>query len=316
MNTNIIDENKKNIEESTADNATNTAGEVAGEASEALAKPTTISLVHTLTELVPEDARAENEDIPKDMQEYVKQGLLSPVAGMAHIDNKFNGQIFAQVNVDEKGKRTIPFLQRYEDGSFSPVFVISQADLLTIAMGAQSKNEEMKKDGKKSLKRVMRDYLDKCDGKQILDLSKVIPSLAEVLGKLPVVQSSQELSQAQLYHAVIKVLKDSPTSSYHYARRGGYIRMTDLEVEYIAKELSIKKMILLEQLKQNHLLYQTSSCVGYQAKVPYAKDKDGKIMRGWFYCLYDLEYYSRMKDPTRAESAKELNPPLESELVV
>lgn len=284
--------------------------------SESQSEPIEIAISRDLTEFIPEDARADNRDISADIKGYEEQGLFAPTVGMAQMVNRFNGKIYAYISVDEKGNRTVRFLQAYDDGTYSNEFCISQSDLLCVAMQNRcpSANTEFIRESKKSQRKILKEYLDKCDGREVYQIGDIVMALAEVLKSLPVISDRQEISGPQLYSDVLSVLKARCSSVFNNSRRGGYIMLGDYELEIIAAELDIPERTLLAMLKKNRLLYLTESCQGYQAKVPVYKDKEGKAVFQWCYCLLDMEYYSRKLDPSKTGTAEELNPPLGDEI--
>ncbi len=103
-------------------------------------------IVTPLTSVASEDARAEIGGVSEEMRGYIEQGLFAPTAEMAQITNKFEGRVVAYIHENEDGKWTVNFIQSYEDGAYSPEFMVDQSDLLTIAMGNQSQDPEMVKD--------------------------------------------------------------------------------------------------------------------------------------------------------------------------
>ena len=263
------------------------------QSTDSISEPILTNIVTPLTALVSEDARAEIGGVPEEMRGYVEQGLFTPTAGMAQITNKFEGRLFAYIHENEDGKRTVNFIQSYGDGTYSPEFMVSQSDLLTIAMGNQSQDPEMIKDCRKSLKRFRADYLNRCCGKEISNVSDIITTLAEVLSKLPVISDRMEMTQAQLYGEVISILNYFALPGVDLYRRGGYIILDDGDISMVAREMKMDKLKLLEQLKKKRLHYLTGSCRGYQVKVPTSKDKNGKAVFEWCYCLLDMEFFSQ-----------------------
>ena len=278
-------------------------------------QPTITRLITPFEALVSEDAQAEIGCIPDEMKKYEAQGFFEPTVGMLQILNKFSGRLFAYVQENENGKRDIRFIQQYQDGRYSPEFSISQSDLLTVALGSMESNlqdSETKRDCRRCLRRIRTDYLNKCCGKEIPNILEVITSLAEVLSKLPVVSERSEMSRAQLYSEVLKVINFYCSEVSRYYRRGGYFILTEQEVGRIAREMEMNDKKLLELLKKNRLLYLTDSCCGYQVKVPTHKDEKGNAIFEWCYCLLDMEYFSQKLDPQRANAVDKLTSPLQN----
>lgn len=275
-------------------------------------QPTITKMVDPISALVPEEARAETGSVPEDMKRYEQLGLFNPTAGMAQITNKFGGRLFAYVSQEESGNRWVHFLQQYETGEYSPEFVISQSDLLMADIGNKTTDQEMKKESRKCLRRIWKDYLDKSCGMEITNISEVISCLSEILNTLPVVSEGQELTQAQLYSMILDIIKNLCPEVFKFYRRGGYFILCDSEISRIAHEMGMSERKLLEQLKKKRLLYLTDSCRGYQVKVPTHKGEKGNAIFEWAYCLLDMEYFSRKIDPQKASTVDELTSPLEN----
>lgn len=275
-------------------------------------QPTITKMIDPISVLVPEEARAETGSVPEDMKEYEQLGLFNPTAGMLQITNKFGGRLFAYVSKDEQGKRAVHFIQKYETGEYSPEFVISQSDLLTVAAWRKFQDSEMEKDFRKCLRRIRTDYLDKICGLEAANISDIIFTLVEILNELPVVSDSQETTPAQFYSVVMDILKEFCPDVFKFYRRGGYYILCDSEISRIAKEMGISERKLLEQLKKKRLLYLTDSCRGYQVKVPTHKDGEGNSIFEWCYCLLDMEYFSRKLDPEKSNTVNDLTSPLEN----
>lgn len=284
--------------------------DVQGQPIDLQSMPTITRTLDNVSSLISEDARAEIGNISEEMRKYERQGLIAPTDGMVQIVNKFNGHIFAYRHEDDNGKKSVRFIQAYEDGTYSPEFIISQCDLITIAFGNNSQDAEMERERRKCLKRIRTEYFDKCNSMELTNILEVIITLAQILNELPLDSDRQDMSPAQLYAEVVDILKGHCPETFEFSRRGGYFMLSDLEIARIAHEMGMKERRLLEQLKRNHLLYLTESCRGYQVKVPTHKDENGKAIFEWCYCLLDLEYLSRKLDPDKRNTADELNPPL------
>jgi len=250
--------------------------------------------VNNLVDLIPKEARSVDECLPEDIKVYVQNGFFDPTMGMGQIKNKLDGKLFAYIQVSEKNTRTVHYMQKYDDGSYSAEFEISQSDLLLATMASGSGVSKM---ANASKNRVIKDYLDRCDGSELLNPGEVLLTLVESLHQLPVVRENAEQGRAQLYADVIDELKKMPTSGYHYNRHGGYIMLGESEIEQLADHLEMTPRKLLERLKKSRLLYLTDSCRGYQVKVATHKDESGKNVYEWCYCLYDMEYLLRKKNP-------------------
>ena len=260
--------------------------------------------VQNMAALIPTDNQCVAET-PKEIQAMVAEGLFAPIHGMAHITNRLGDKLFARVLIDKKGNRTIAFRQQYDDGSYSAEFTIKQDDLIIVVMCAD--NDNLCKDAKATQKRIIREYFRRCDRLPELNLTEVMTVLLEVLNQLPqVLDYDEEMSKQELYERVLSAVKQSS----YIERRKGYFILFETVLEEVAKELGMRRKQLLSWLKREGLLYLTESCKGYQAKVPMGKNKDGSLNYDWAYCLYDLEYFARLKNPEKYGSADELVEPI------
>lgn len=265
--------------------------------------------VQDMASLIPMDYRS-ILGTSKEMQAIEEAKLFSPVIGMAHIINRANGKLYARVLADKDGARTIAFRQQYDDGGYSVEYKIKQEDLLIIVGSSDDQDPLFAREAKACKKRFIREYLSKCDGRKGLNPSEVISVLMESLTTLPVVSEYHEVSKQEFYNRVIEALHGLAGSPMEHSRRKGYIILGDNELCHICKELEMSKKKLLARLKLEGFLYLTDSCVGYQVKVPYSLGEDGTVNYQWGYCLYDLEYFARKKNPEKYGRAEELEAPL------
>lgn len=268
--------------------------------------PVEVSYVRNLTELIPETDRAINGPVIENMEQYEKQGLFNPTINMAQIKHICDDRIFAYIRKLADGSREIRFVERYPDGSYSPEFDIKQSDLLEVITWQKYQDSLMERDAKRTLRKIQKNYLDKCCGMEIQSVGQIIRALAEALKYLPVVSDTGEMTSVQLYSEVICAIKERCDGALKYNRREGYIILTEDDVSCIAEVLSMSERALLSQLKKYKLLYLSDSCLGYQTKVPSYRGENGRIVYEWCYCLLDMEYYSRKLDPARKETAKNL----------
>lgn len=270
-------------------------------------EPVKLEVQNVLT-LIPAESQC-IEDIPEELQAVVEQGYFSPVSGSAHIVNRLNGRLHAYIQVDKKGSRTIVFHQQYDDGSYSAEFPIKQEDLLMVVTNTNSKDSSLVKEANASRKRIMRGYLGRCDGRETLNMSQVMRVLVEALGQLPIKSDYEdELSKMELYKKVLEGIQ----GHIYTKRRKGYFSLEEGAIENAARELGMTSRQLLARLKREGFLYLSESCKGYQAKVPTCRNADGTIDYDWRYCLVDLEYFARLKNPEKYGPADELAEPLET----
>lgn len=264
-----------------------------------------VKRVPGMDDMVPAEVRASSDSVSENIKGYENQGLFNPTIGMGQIIGRCQDKLYACISKNSDNCREVRFIEKYADGSYSPEFAIQQSDLIMAAMALKYDDEQTKKESQKSFRRIRTDFLNKCCRQETQDIREIILALADGLSKLPVISESGELTPAQLYETVIDSIRTECPVVFECYRREGYIMLMDYHLEMIAEKMSMSVRELLKRLKKNQLLYLTDSCKGYQARVPDCL-KEGKVVYEWYYCLRDMEYYSRKLDPKRADSAKNL----------
>lgn len=262
--------------------------------------PLTLQRVCTLADLIEKDAMAQIVAVPQNMRALGE--LITPVMGLCRICNRCGGKIYAGVRVDTGGNRSVVFRQEYQDGGFSPEFVIAQEELLTVAFYKNSGIAELEKDAKKAIKIIFKEYFSRTDNTEILNLLEVVGALAEALKELPIIEQEAEMSTVELYAIVVEMLKDRGILELLREENRGYLILGDNEVCALAIELQMPKNEALKLLKAKSLLYLTASCRGYKCKVQIGRKPDGTIEYDWAYCVYDLEMLQKFKRGERAET--------------
>lgn len=238
-------------------------------------------------------------ELPAEIKTYSERGFFSPTIGMAQIVNRFNGGFYAKIVVNDKGRREVHYIQKYDDGTYSPEYAINQEDLFMVIGGKLSEDPSEKKEAARLEKKLRKDYLSRCDGKMELSIfGQLLKVLYAIYQQLPVENATSEMSVEELYSEVIHTMKQ--TYSYLWqnndTERCGYFALADFQIDYIAQELQMTRKKLLELLKKYKLLFLPDSSRGYQAKVSTGRDKKtGKRVYDWGYCIYDLEYMAQRK---------------------
>ena len=252
--------------------------------------PETHSMSNTsikdLSDLIPEDERAEAESPDSTIQLAQKKGFFSPAAGMTCISLDSGGVIYAKIQVDPTGNRHILYCQRYENGSFSPQMQVSQANLLYAATQEfTAKNISIplqKRDLSHFVSSATNDYFGKLCGTPVLNIVDILSALCKHLGNLPVTKEiTGELTTQQLYDEVCHHMTRIP--HFLYGTHKSYHALCDYGINYIAEQLEMKPKELIKKLAEHHLLYLPDSSKGYQAKVNI--DGTGE----WLYCILKIE---------------------------
>lgn len=255
-----------------------------------------------LETLVPKDEQGLCTDNEEDtFFEAERQGYISPVAGMARIENALDGLIYACVRVNDKGDRTIVFCQQYGDGSFSPRIRVEQSDLLLYAMSFRTGDKSLIAKANAILSKAYKDYFGKFSGDIILDMADILRVLVKAVGKLPVYHDTINImdNPSMLYREIIKLIQGKDqTFTLPYGEcveRKSYYCLLEEHIDALAQHLRVKRMALLKKLDEYHFLYLTPSSQGYQTKVRFPASDGNPSNIEWTYCLYKLDYFAQQK---------------------
>lgn len=231
------------------------------------------------------------------MVEARRLGLFSPAASMANIASSVTDKLYAIIRTDEKGRRYFEYCQQYEDGSFSPMMQVAQADLyLAASYGFLSRNiteRKLRNRVENFLTRAYEDYMGKFTGEELLDVSQILQILFLARRELPVDMSSvSEFSRENFYK---QVLKEALFLTNSELPRKSYFAFDDRDITFLAERLGMKKFEFLRKLKEFNLLYLTGASRGYQTCVRFkidAEDSDSgkeESYTEWRYCIFRFD---------------------------
>lgn len=246
----------------------------------------------TLSLKVPENEKAvESGENTDRMKQFWGDTSLPPVWNMANIQGVMEDRIFAGIRENDGGIRSIEFVQRYSNGSFSPKMKISQADIMMSQI----------KTGKKIARfeeKVTNEYLGKFRGdpREILDIREIIKTLFIALPALPMQSDDYaEFKRRQFYFDVMEIVSTSPCRICDDNR--AYYPLIEEEILDIAQNLKMTKLDLLRKLRDYGFLYLTNSSTGYQTNIR-CTYPDKSTYTTWRYCLYKINYFTGMdEDP-------------------
>lgn len=261
-------------------------------------QPIEVTLVASPEGMVPINERAIAEDICMEKFEDARAaGFFSAAVGMAQITNRLNGVIHAAVHVDAKGERTVQFCERYPDGRFSPKVTVKQSILLLASINNFAPDAIPASGLKKKISKFVADtaesYLGTYSDDGIpLNPIEILKALASARNSLPVVQDGIEVLPAEKLYIQIETIMRSWIYNPLTEPKGpkSYAILADFQIESLAKSLGMKENALLRLLKEYHFLYLTESSVGYQTRVRFGKDENGKDVLDWCYCLFKTDY--------------------------
>lgn len=258
----------------------------------------------TMETLVPVDEQGITtpEDDTDAYTEAVRCGCFSPVSGMVRIDSALlGGPLYACVQMDSKGNRTVVFRQQYGDGRFSSQICIEQSDLLMYAIATESKDRSLKTRAKAILMKVYKDYFGKFDGDVAIDAAVILRVLFSVVGQLPVEHDSVDVldNPSLLYSEIVNLIKgNDPHFSMPYGlcvERTAYYGLVEEQLDALAGHFGVKRQTLLKKLNEYNLLYLTPSSRGYQTKVRFPAEDDFPSHAEWQYCIFKCEYFTSQK---------------------
>lgn len=261
-------------------------------------QPIEVALVASPEAMIPiEEQAIAEETYDVKFQDARTVGFFSPAVGMAQITNRLGGVIHAALHVDARGERTIQFCERYPDGRFSPKVTVKQSNLLLAATNNFAPDTIPEANLKKKISKFVADtaesYLGTYSDDGIpLNPINILKALASARNSLPVVQDGIEVLPAEkLYMQIENIMRSwiyNPLTDQEGPK--SYAILADFQIESLAKSLGMKENALLRLLKQYNFLYLTESSMGYQTRVRFGKDENGKDVLDWCYCLYKADF--------------------------
>lgn len=266
---------------------------------------------NNLEQLVPEDERKfdEPEEEKNEYLEAKRQGLLSPVSGMANIKNTLDGQLYACVHENSKDERTIVFCQRYGNWEFSPKISVAQSDLLMYHMATGANEKTLKARATSISTKICSEYLGKYKGGKILNIADILRVLVRSLELLPVYKSDFDILEdpSMLYHEIMNCIRGKDREfkmPYSFCvERKAYFGLMEEQVDALAQHCGVKRRPFLKKLNEYGFLYRPDSSRGYQTKVRLAATDDAPSSVEWLYCIYNFEYLTgqkRLEEPEKS----------------
>lgn len=265
---------------------------------------------NNLEALVPEDERGfdEPEEEADVYAEAERQGYVSPVSRMARIDSSLDGQIYACIEVNDEGARTVVFCQKYGDGRFSAKMYLEQSDLLLYTVSLKTKEKSMKAKATAILTKTYKDYFGKFDGDTVLDMADVMKALMSVLMQLPVYRNNIDVvgNPSMLYREIMNCIqgknREFTMPSGFCEERKSYYGLVDEQIDALARHFGMKRLSFLKRLNECGFLYLTDSSQGYQTKVRFPARDGFPASTDWLYCIWRLDYFAQKKELAEPEN--------------
>lgn len=268
----------------------------------------TIEMVDQINyeEYIPLDEREVPVEKRDDCKTIDCSTLFSPIKNMARVTMNPNGTLYVGYYVDEKGNRFIAYVQQYKDGSFSPKMMIPQACIMMAqnysTLQAKDISGGFKKAIAKDYVNAYQEYYNKFTGDNnvdMLDVKDILNALYTVQGKIPVCSNMyEEMTDEDFYWNVINKMNLYCCQVYTRAHKS-YYSLEDCEIKALADSLGMKKIELLNKLRQAGFLYLTKSSRGFQTNV-----RLDDTFTEWMYCIYKLPYFIGDKEQDSAELLK------------
>lgn len=235
------------------------------------------------------------QTVDEEMDNYDRAvGSATPTSRtqnpMAHrkprrITDRNGHTILAFIEEDEEANRKICFCQQYIDGTFSRVLSMSQVDVLKMIMaGAEGDNPIDNRADKTQIKLGSR-YANSFSGTRsdIMSIRGIVEMIAGELQNIPVYHDDlTEVERVEFYQRLIRIIKGMTSQMLNDHR--AYYPLSMEDMEYITRNLGMKKVDFLKKLKKYRLLYLTPSSKGYQTNVRLNGAGEDSFTT-WRYCI-------------------------------
>ncbi|MCM1124156.1 MAG: hypothetical protein NC416_16365 [Eubacterium sp.] len=242
---------------------------------------------------VPEAERAIDIEDEKDVYGKLQEmGVLSPVHDMVNIRNCFNDSLFANRYQDEDGKKYIQFCQRYDDGRYSPIMQLPQADFMIAAqysfVATEIKDARIKSRVAGFFLKVLEEYFGIFDGDddEQLNIADILNVLYYSRKQLPLYrEDAKEMDAVELYQLIERYIPECESHIHKLFERESYYMLDEEGVIKLANTIGMRKLQLLKLMKKYGFLYLTEASHGYQANIRFTK-QDGESFTEWVYCIF------------------------------
>lgn len=235
------------------------------------------------------------ETVDEDMEEYDRavKSVIATSQGrnpMAYrkslrITNQNGHTILVYNEEDEEADRKISFCQQYEDGTFSKILTISQADVITIIMAGNESDIFTQSRADKICVKFGLKYANSFFGtrKDVMTIREIVEMIAGELSYIPVYRDDlTEVVRVEFYQKLVSRIKvmTSQVLNDHKA----YYPISTEDLEHLARNMGMSKVDLLKKLKKYGMLYLTPSSKGYQTNVRLNGAGEDSFTT-WRYCI-------------------------------
>ncbi len=242
--------------------------------------PSTEIMAETVYEEMSDyDKAIETKVIPKICENPVynkKTRLLMDAKGH---------RLYTWIVEDENGDRTINLHQKYQNGEFSAMLTIQQADVILASLEETLSEPKLCRDIERFYVKLGKHYMNRFRGakEDIISVRGIVDMIATDLPNIPAYKDDlTDLERVIFYQRVVDIVKQ--LSSQICNDHESYYPIDDQDLKFIAQSIGLDRVKLLRKLKKLDLLYLTSSAIGYQNNVRVKlKGEESKPVRR--YCI-------------------------------
>lgn len=221
-----------------------------------------------------------------------KTDLMNPVYNreVGEVQMESGNILYAWINEDGNGNRSYAVCQKYCNGDISKEVEIEQSDLILMAQPVETIDVELIPDVKKLIKRKQKAYLNKSQGKpnEVLRVRNIAKAVMANMAILPTYSDDlTELERTKLYQKIVSIVKTLASQVLDGHEK--YYTISDEDLEYIARELSMDSLVLLRKLKKYNLLFLQESAKGYQSMVRLNGTGEGSFLARRYCIIKDVE---------------------------
>lgn len=258
----------------------------------------TLPTIKDFMQNIPEDERDILPELVKGKEKIRALGVFHSSNTMAHINNALGDSFSAEIYEDKTGHRFVMYLQKYKNGTSSPIMKIPQSCIMMMVQ-LKNANDASKKTAvhhklEKDILEAADDYFGKFRGApdELYDIKDIFNTLGVVLNMLPVYSDmTSELSGEEFYYCLVNKLNSFYSLRPIFNQYKAYYPVDDNTLNTLAQEMEMSKIELLKRLRQEGLLYLTPSSRGYQTNVR-VKGNSAESCTEWMYCIWKLTYFA------------------------
>lgn len=206
-------------------------------------------------------------------------------------------RLCAWIDEDDDGNKIIVAVQQYKDGTYSPEWEMSKANIVISAMAPETMDDVIKKKIKRFLLKTFEEYVNKFNGQadELLSVQEIVNLLNSELGKLPLYRNGfEEMERKNLYTQLFEMVGGLTSQAFNDHK--DYFPITEDDLSYVAGNFGLDKIRMLKRLKKHNLLFLTPSSRGLQNGVRIT-DSNGSYTTHR-YCIRKVAEYEKNEEYT------------------